>query len=47
MFTIALFIDRYTKKEMSESKRSNLEHKWLGHWKEKLGMPAHTPNQVM
>jgi hypothetical protein len=47
MLAIALFIHLYTKKEMSESKRSDLKHKWLGCWKEKLGMPARTPRQVM
>jgi hypothetical protein len=47
MLAITLFINRYTKKEMSESERSVLEHKWLGRWKEKLGMPARTPPQVM
>jgi hypothetical protein len=47
MLAIALFIERYTKKEMSKSKISDLEHKWLGRWKEKLGMPARTPHQVM
>jgi hypothetical protein len=25
----------------------DIEHKWLGCWKEKLRMPAHTPLQVM
>jgi hypothetical protein len=47
MLAIALFINCYTKKEMSKSERSDLEHKWLGQWKEKLGMPARTPCQVM
>jgi hypothetical protein len=47
MLAISLFIDRYTKKDLSESDRSNIKHKWLGHWKDKLGMPARTPQQVM
>jgi hypothetical protein len=47
MLAIALFINRYTKKELSETDRTDIEHKWLGRWKEKLGMPACTPRQVM
>jgi hypothetical protein len=47
MLAIALFINRYTKKELSETDRTDIKHKWLGRWKEKLGMPARTPPQVM
>jgi hypothetical protein len=47
MLAIALFINRYTKKELSKTDWTDIEHKWLGCWKEKLGMPAHTPRQVM
>ena len=47
MLAIALFIDRYTKRDMSESERGDIETKWIGRWKEKLGMPAKTPRQVM
>ncbi len=32
---------------MSESERGDIETKWIGRWKEKLGMPAKTPRQVM
>jgi hypothetical protein len=47
MLAIMLFIDRYIKKELSESDWSNIKHKWLSCWKDKLGMPAHTPHQIM
>jgi hypothetical protein len=47
MLAIALFINRYTKKELSESDWSDIKHKWLGRWKNKVGMPARTPRQVM
>jgi hypothetical protein len=47
MLAIALFIDRYTNKEMSDKEKADLENRWLGHWKDKLGMPARTPRQVM
>ena len=46
MLAIALFIDRHTK-EMSNHEKTDLENRWLGRWKEKLGMPARTPRQVM
>jgi hypothetical protein len=46
MLAIALFIDRHTK-EMSNHEKTDLENRWLGRWKEKLGMPARTPQQVM
>ena len=47
MLAIALFIDRYTNKEMSDKEKADLENRWLGCWKDKLGMPARTPRQVM
>ncbi len=47
MLAIALFINPYTKKELSDTDWTDIEHKWLGSWKEKLGMPARTPRQVM
>ncbi len=47
MIAIALFIDRYTKRELSASDKDALEQQWLKRWKEKLGMPARTPRQIM
>jgi hypothetical protein len=43
MLAIALFINHYTKKELSETDWMDIEHKWLGCWKEKLRMPARIP----
>ena len=47
MLAIALFIDRYTNKDMSETDKTDIKHCWLVHWKDKLGMPARTARQVM
>jgi hypothetical protein len=47
MLAIALFIDRYTNKDMSKTDKTDIEHRWLVRWKDKLGMPARTPRQVM
>jgi hypothetical protein len=46
MLAIALYIDRYTK-DLTDATRANIESKWLGRWKDKLGQPARTPHQVM
>jgi hypothetical protein len=47
MLAIALFIDRYTNKDMSKTDKTDIEHRWLARWKDKLGMPTRTPRQVM
>ena len=47
MLAIALFIDRYTKQDLSATDKDVIEQQWLKHWKDKLGMPARTPRQVM
>ena len=47
MLAIALFIDRYTKQDLSATDKDALEQQWLKRWKEKLGMPARTPRQIM
>lgn len=47
MLAIGLFIDRYTKQDLSASDRDAIEQQWLKQWKDKLGMPARTPRQVM
>jgi hypothetical protein len=47
MLAIALFIDWYTKQELTATNKDRLEQQWLTCWKEKLGMPARTPRQVM
>jgi hypothetical protein len=47
MLAIALFIDQYTKTDMSDSNRSAIESQWLKRWKDRLGQPARTPRQIM
>jgi hypothetical protein len=47
MLAMAIYIDRYTKRELSDSDRANVESRWLSKWKDKLGHPARTPRQVM
>jgi len=47
MLAIALFIDRYTKQSLNSADKDRLEQQWLNRWKDKLGMPARTPRQVM
>ncbi len=47
MLAVALFVDRYTKADLSEADRSSIEQKWIARWKDKLGHPARTPRQVM
>jgi hypothetical protein len=47
MLAIALYLERYTKKELSDVDRSKIKQQWLGKWEEKLGRPACTPRQIM
>jgi hypothetical protein len=47
MLAIALFIDRFTKNDLTATDKDRLEQQWLARWKDKLGMPARTPRQVM
>jgi hypothetical protein len=47
MLAMALFLECYTKKNLSDADRTSIESKWLGRWKEKLDQPAGTPRQVM
>jgi hypothetical protein len=47
MLAMALFVDRYAKASLTESDHSDIETKWLARWKERLGLPARTPRQVM
>ncbi len=43
---IALFVDCH-KDQLSESKKSSIEEKWIAQWKDKVGQPTLTPRQVM
>jgi hypothetical protein len=47
MLAVTLFVDCHTKADLMEAERSNVEQKWLAHWKDKLGQPAQMPRQVM
>jgi hypothetical protein len=47
MLALGLFITRYMKEELSAANRDAIEQQWLKRWKNKLGMPARTPRQVM
>jgi hypothetical protein len=47
MLAMALFLDCYTKRDLSDADRNAIESKWLGRWKDRLGNPARTPRQVM
>jgi len=46
MLAVALFIERH-KQSLSDVERNSIESKWLTRWKDKLGMPARTPRQIM
>ena len=47
MLAVALFVDRYVKKDMSELQHRSIEETWLARWKNKLGSPTRLPCQVM
>jgi hypothetical protein len=47
MLAVALFVDRYTKADLSAADRSDIEQRWLSCWKEELRRPARMPRQVM
>jgi hypothetical protein len=47
MLAMALFLERCTKKDLSDAACNSIESKLLGRWKEKLSHPARTPCQVM
>ena len=47
MLALGLFISRYTKEDLTAADRDAIEQQWLKRWKDKLGMPARTPRQVM
>jgi hypothetical protein len=47
MLAVALFVNWYTKADLSDAQRSKIEQDWLACWKEELGRPGRTPRQVM
>ena len=46
MLAIALFVERH-KNQLTNSKKTSIEDKWVARWKDKLGQPTRTPRQVM
>ncbi len=46
MLAIALFVDHH-KDQLSESKKSSIEEKWIARWNDKVGQPTRTLRQVM
>jgi hypothetical protein len=46
MLAIALFVERH-KDQLSETKKSSIEEKWIARWRNKVGQPTRTPRQVM
>ncbi len=47
MLAMALFLERYVKKSMTQAYRDKIEAAWLQRWKERLGNPSHMPCKVM
>jgi hypothetical protein len=47
MLAVTLFVDWYTKADLSDAQHSKIEQDWLARWKEELGRPGRTPLQVM
>jgi hypothetical protein len=47
MLAMALFLEKYVKKNMSHSDRDKIEAAWLQRWKDRLGNPSHLPCKVM
>jgi hypothetical protein len=46
MLAIALFVERH-KDQLSETEKSSIEEKWIACWRNKVGQPTRTPQQVM
>jgi hypothetical protein len=47
MLAIALFLDKYIKRSVTDDTRRTIKSTWVARWKEKLGQPQRSPNQVM
>jgi hypothetical protein len=47
MLAMALFLERYVKKSMSQADQDIIEAAWLQRWKERLGNPSRMPRKVM
>ncbi len=47
MLAMALFLEKYIKKDMSHADRDKIEAAWLQWWKDRLGNPSRLPCKVM
>ena len=47
MLAMAICLERYMKRDLSDSVRDAIEKYWLAHWKEHLYNPDRTPRQVL
>jgi hypothetical protein len=47
MLAMALFLERYVKKLMSQADRDKIEAAWLQQWKQRLGNLSCMPRKVM
>ena len=47
MLATAICLERYMKRDMSNSVRDAIEKDWLAHWKDHLNNPDRTPRQVL
>ena len=47
MLAMALFLEKYVKKNMSHADRDKIEAAWLQRWKDRLGNPSRLPCKVM
>ena len=47
MLATAICLERYMKRDMSDSVRDAIEKDWLTHWKDRLNNPDRTPRQVL
>jgi hypothetical protein len=47
MLAMALFLEKYVKKNMSHAERDKIEAAWLQRWKDRLGNPSRLPCKVM
>ena len=46
MLAIAIFVEKH-RNSLSDSKKLDIEDRWIGRWKDKTGQPTCTPRQVM
>jgi hypothetical protein len=47
MLATAICLERYMKRDMSDSVRDAIEKDWLARWKARLDNPDRTPRQVL